>query len=69
MWNDKYQKDVYYQEGHHGKRFDLMVKNPRPQQLIISMDYLNPRMIPDGCEEPEVHFNILLLDLTGQKIE
>ena len=36
---------------------------------MIALDYISPRMIPNGCPQPEVHYNLYLIDTDGKKLD
>jgi len=48
---------------------DFYIQNPKDQQVIIALDYLSPRMIPNACPQPAVHYNIYLADQDGNNLD
>jgi len=69
MYSEKWKKESLAQEGQSGKSMDFYLQNPKDQQVIISLDYLNPRMIPNACPQPSVHYNLYLSDQDGKNLD
>lgn len=52
MYSEDWKKTTYRQENEDLKAFKYSVRNPRTQQVIISIDIIPLRMYPEGCENP-----------------
>ena len=60
MYSEDWKKTTYRQENEDLKAFKYSVRNPRTQQVIISIDIIPLRMYPEGCENPKNKYAIYL---------
>lgn len=52
-----------------GKTWNFNFDNGVAQELVLTLDYLNSKMIPTGCYKPNLKYNIMIIDKTGQVIK
>ena len=52
-----------------GKSWNFNFDIGAAQELVLTLDYLNSKMIPTGCYKPNLKYNLMVVDQQGQVIK
>lgn len=66
MTSKQWQTSSIESDNSRGKSWTFNFENKVEQELVLTLDYINNKMIPAGCYKPNYQFNIMVIDKLGQ---
>lgn len=69
MTSKNWKRSAAQSDNSRGRTWLFNFENPSTQEVLISLDYLNSKMIPEGCHKADVFYNIIVMDHLGNVLE
>lgn len=69
MTSKNWKRSFTPSDGSRGRSWLFNFENPTDQEVVISLDTLNNKMVPDGCHKSDTFYNLQVSDSSAKVLE